>query len=74
MPGRIRNVSITDKDVADIISYVTNTFSYHPKLLTEEKVELLRNTKSRNGSEYTMEELLEYLKSRYLLILIETKI
>ncbi len=60
MPGLIRNENITDKDIADIISYVTNAFSDNPKVLTEEKVKELRSTKSRNGSEYTMQELLEY--------------
>jgi mono/diheme cytochrome c family protein/glucose/arabinose dehydrogenase len=62
MPGLIRNENITDKDIADIISYVTNAFSDVPKALADEKVEELRNTKSRSGSEYTMEELLEYSK------------
>ncbi|WP_245967293.1 DUF7133 domain-containing protein [Ulvibacterium marinum] len=62
MPGLIRNENITDKDIADIISYVTNAFSDNPKALTEEKVGELRSTKSRSGSEYTMKELLEYSK------------
>ncbi|WP_425236532.1 DUF7133 domain-containing protein [Ulvibacterium sp.] len=62
MPGLIRNENVTDKDIADIISYVTNAFSDDPKALTEEKVGELRSTKSRSGSEYTMDELLEYSK------------
>lgn len=62
MPGLVRNENLTDKDIADIISYVTNAFSDNPKALTKEKVGELRSIKSRSGSEYTMEELLEYSK------------
>ncbi len=62
MPGLIRNDDITDKDIADVISYVSNAFSDIPKGLKTEKVAELRATKSISGTEYTEEELLQYSK------------
>jgi len=58
MPGLIRNETISDKDIADIISYVTNAFSDIPKTLKKERIKELRSVKSSSGMEYTEEELL----------------
>jgi len=57
MPGLIRNETISDKDIADIISYVTNAFSDVPKTLSKERVKELRSVKSSSGMEFTEEEL-----------------
>ncbi|WP_405381117.1 c-type cytochrome [Maribacter sp. LLG6340-A2] len=57
MPGLIRNESITDKDIADIISYVSNAFSDHPKSLRQKRIGELREVKSSTGMEFTEEEL-----------------
>lgn len=57
MPGLIRNETISDKDIADIISYVTNAFSDVPKTLSNERVKELRSVKSSSGMEFTEEEL-----------------
>lgn len=60
MPGLIRNDEITDKDIADIVAYVTNAFSDIPKGLKTEKVTELRAAKPKSGAEYTEQELLEF--------------
>ncbi|TLP71119.1 c-type cytochrome [Maribacter sp. ACAM166] len=57
MPGLIRNETISDKDIADIISYVTNAFSDVPKTLRKERIKELRSVKSSSGMEYTEIEL-----------------
>ncbi len=57
MPGLIRNETITDKDIADIISYVTNAFSDVPKTLFKKRINELRSVKSNSGMEFTEEEL-----------------
>lgn len=62
MPGLIRNEDISNKDIADIISYVTNAFSDVPRGLKLEKIEELRKTKPESGAEYTEQELLDYSK------------
>ncbi|WP_225902007.1 DUF7133 domain-containing protein [Zobellia barbeyronii] len=62
MPGLIRNEAISNKDIADIISYVTNAFSDVPSRLKLDKIEELRNTKPESGAEYTEQELLDYSK------------
>lgn len=60
MPGLIRNDEITDKDIADIVAYVTNAFSDIPRGLKTEKVTELRAARPKSGAEYTEEELLEF--------------
>ena len=57
MPGLIRNDNITDKDIANIISYVTNAFSDKPKRLSTTRIQELRNVKSSSGMEFTEKEL-----------------
>ncbi|WP_027064624.1 c-type cytochrome [Maribacter sp. Hel_I_7] len=57
MPGLIRNDNITDKDIANIISYVTNAFSDKPKRLSTTRIQELRNVKSSTGMEFTEKEL-----------------
>ncbi|MGB3149389.1 MAG: c-type cytochrome, partial [Maribacter sp.] len=58
MPGLIANEELSDKDISDIISYVTNSFSDKPKVLSANKIKKLRNLEPKGG-EYTEEELLE---------------
>jgi len=60
MPGLIRNENISDKDIADIVAYVTNAFSDEPESLKKEKVLELRKLLPQSGAEYTMEELMEF--------------
>jgi len=60
MPGLIRNETISDKDIADVIAYVTNAFSDAPNWFKKEKVTELRKLKPKSGAEYTEEELLQY--------------
>ncbi|SIQ35535.1 DUF7133 domain-containing protein [Maribacter ulvicola] len=57
MPGLIRNESISDTDIANIISYVTNAFSDHPKGLSKKRINELRSVKSSTGMEFTEPEL-----------------
>jgi len=59
MPGLIANDALTDKDIAGIISYVTNAFSKNPKWLSPEKIKELRRVKSKSGGEFTEKELLK---------------
>lgn len=57
MPGLIRNESISDADIANIISYVTNAFSDQPKRLSTKRIKELRSVKSSSGMEFTEKEL-----------------
>ena len=57
MPGLLGNDALSDEDIADVISYVTNAFSDTPKGIAQEKVKELRNKKPESGGEYTVEEL-----------------
>lgn len=59
MPGLIGNENLTDKDIAGIISYVTNAFSDSPKGISTKKIKELRSVKSKSGGEFTEAELLE---------------
>ena len=58
MPGLISNETISDKDIADIISYVTNAFSDVPKTLERVRIKELRSVKSASGMEFTQAELM----------------
>jgi len=60
MPGLIRNENISDKDIADIIAYVSNAFSDTPKSLKKEKITALRALIPKSGTEYTEAELLAH--------------
>ncbi|RRQ50801.1 dehydrogenase [Maribacter algicola] len=60
MPGLIRNEEISDKDIADLIAYVTNAFSPTPRTLKEKRINELRNIKSSSGTEFTEDELLQF--------------
>ncbi|WP_405410146.1 c-type cytochrome [Maribacter sp. Asnod1-A12] len=57
MPGLIRNETITDTDIANIISYVTNAFSDKPKRLSTNRIQELRSVKPSSGMEFTEKEL-----------------
>lgn len=59
MPGLLANDALSDKDIAGIISYVTNGFSDNPQWLSPDKIKELRNVKSKSGGEFTEPELLE---------------
>ncbi|MCM4152712.1 dehydrogenase [Arenibacter sp. N53] len=61
MPGLKYNKNLSDKDISDIISYVTNAFSVNPKGLKPEKIKELREIKSKDGMEYTEEELHKHI-------------
>ena len=63
MPGLSNNETLTDSDISAIISYVGNAFNDYPKGLRSNKVKELRQNKPESGSEYTIEELEEVLKS-----------
>ena len=62
MPGLMNNKDITDRDIADIISYITNAFSNNSKSLRAEEINSLRTRKAKGGMEYTEEELLESIE------------
>ncbi len=62
MPGLLGNESLSDKDIADVISYVTNAFSDYPTQLKAENIQELRTVTSKSGSEFTEEELMAYPK------------
>ncbi len=62
MPGLIRNESISDKDIADVIAYVSNAFSDQPDWFKEERVTELRKLVPKSGAEYTEEELQQHSK------------
>jgi len=59
MPGLKNNKSLSNKDIADLISYVTSAFSDKPRKIKPEEVSKLREQKSESGKEYTEEELLK---------------
>jgi mono/diheme cytochrome c family protein len=59
MPGLKYNKNLSDKDISDIISYVTNAFSVNPKGLKPEKIKELRSVMSKDSMEYTEKELYE---------------
>ncbi|MFT6796948.1 MAG: mono/diheme cytochrome c family protein [Maribacter sp.] len=59
MPGLLANDALSDKDIAGIISYVTNGFSDNPQWISPDKIKELRNVKSKSGGEFTEPELLE---------------
>jgi mono/diheme cytochrome c family protein len=59
MPGLLANDALSDKDIAGIISYVTNAFSDNPQWVSPDKIKELRNVKSKSGGEFTELELLE---------------
>jgi len=62
MPGLIRNETISDKNIADVIAYVTNAFSDTPSKTKKEDVAKLRAIKPKSGAEYTEAELLQHSK------------
>jgi mono/diheme cytochrome c family protein len=64
MPGLNANPNLSDKDISDVITYVTNAFSKSPKWVDPKKIKQLRDKKPENGGEYTEKELREALLSR----------
>ncbi len=60
MPGLNGNPNLSDKDISDVITYVTNAFSRTPHWVKPEKITELRKKKSEEGGEYTEPELQEY--------------
>ncbi|MEQ6118869.1 c-type cytochrome [Reichenbachiella sp. MALMAid0571] len=59
MPGLINNKTLTDSDIADIISFVTNSFSRNPRGINPDQVGKLRMKKPLKAAGYTEEELVE---------------
>lgn len=59
MPGLKSNKTISDADIASIISYATSAFSDTPKQLRTSRIKELRTVTSKDGAEFTAEELLE---------------
>ena len=62
MPGLNNNEQISNKDLSDIISYITNAFTDKPQILSAEKIKVLRTQKSKSGGEFTEKELNEKVK------------
>jgi mono/diheme cytochrome c family protein len=62
MPGLKNNKDLSDRDIADIISYITNAFSNDSRPLGVEVIKDLRTRKAKGGMEFTEEELLESTK------------
>ncbi len=60
MPGLIGNPNLSDKDISDVITYVTNAFSITPHWVKPKKIKELRDKKSESGGEYTEPELQKY--------------
>ncbi len=60
MPGLLNNENISDKDITDLISYVTSAFSDYPREIKTKEIVELRKLKSKTGKEYTESELLKY--------------
>lgn len=63
MPGMAGNESLSDEDISDVISYVTNAFSRESKYLAPEKIKKLREQKPKDGGEFTEQELMNYVKA-----------
>lgn len=59
MPGLASNHTLSDKDISDIVAYITNAFADKPKGLSAAKIKELRTKKPKDGVSYTVEELLE---------------
>lgn len=62
MPGLNGNPDLSDKDISDVITYVTNAFSKTPTWIRTKKIRELRDKKPENGGEYTEEILQQYSK------------
>lgn len=62
MPGLSTNSSVSDKDIADIISYATSAFSSTPQWLDVDIIKELRSQKPKEDGEYTVKELKEIIK------------
>lgn len=62
MPGLNGNNNLSDKDISDIMVYVTNAFSRTPQWIQPEKIKELRARKSQNGGEFTEPELQQFSK------------
>lgn len=60
MPGLNGNPNLSDGDISDIITYISNAFSRTPNWIKPDKIKELRNQKPENGGEYTEKELLRY--------------
>ena len=60
MPGLINNPDLSDKDISDIMVYVTNAFSKTPHWVKPEIIKELRTVKSAEGGEYSEAELLQF--------------
>ena len=59
MPGLAYNEQISDENLSHIINYITNAFTDKSKWLPTDKINELRNLKSKSGMEFTEAELNE---------------
>jgi len=60
MPSLRGNPNLSDRDISDLITYVTNAFSITPHWVKPEKINELRDKPSESGGEYTEPELQKY--------------
>lgn len=58
MPGLVNNKTLSDRDIADIISFVTNSFSRNPRGINPDQVKKLRMKNPLKAAGYTEEELI----------------
>jgi len=59
MPGMRGNKSLSDEDISDIISYITNAFSDSSRKIEPNLIQNLREVRPMNGEEFTEKELME---------------
>ncbi len=63
MPGLSANPDMTDQDITDLITYLSNAFGESKREASPALVKSLRDIKPREGA-YTEEELLEIIKQK----------
>ncbi|WP_035916876.1 c-type cytochrome [Flavimarina sp. Hel_I_48] len=63
MPGMAGNESLSNGDISDVISYVTNAFTKNSKYVAPVEIEKLRKLQPNGGREFTEQELMNYIKT-----------
>lgn len=63
MPGLLYNETISDEEIADVISYVTSAFTGSPQEIQPEEVKKLRDLKPKERAEFTIDELDKLMKT-----------
>lgn len=59
MPGIANNPAMTDQDITDLMTYLSNAFGNSSRGINAATVKELREVKSKTGGAYTEEELLK---------------